>query len=465
MARNTSTQWDFGELFPRETGRTVLTVSEITSKIRSLLESNLGLVWVSGEITNYRLQSSGHAYFALKDAAAQLQCVLFRAEGAAVRHLLADGKKVLIRGELTVYEPRGQYQLRALTVEIQGQGALQAAFEQLKQKLLAEGLFEAACKRPIPKYPQRAGLVTSLTGAAIQDVFHVVRRRNPSLEILLAPCQVQGAGAAREIAGAIRDLNEWSAAQPAGRGLELILVTRGGGSIEDLWAFNEEVVARAIHASALPVISAIGHEIDFTISDFVADLRAATPSAAAELITEGVFSSAKFVGQAAEWLVQQTTRQLRRRAEAALDLRQRLRRCHPRRRLQDQAMLLDEAEIRLFRAARAALRAKTLLTQGACDRLVRRDLTSLLQRLRERLQSGRRQLGQQTVQGLGRARLRLEAAKASLQLLSPERVLARGYSITMDAETGAVIRNAASVIPGQLLRTKLSEGEIRSRGE
>ena len=200
---------------------------------------------------------------------------------------------MILRGELTVYEPRGQYQMRVMAVELQGLGALQAAFEKLKQKLSAEGLFAPERKRPLPRYPQRIGLVTSPTGAAIRDVLHVIQRRNPALELILAPCRVQGEGAAAEIAGAIRLLNEFHASQAAlGQGqqaLDLILVTRGGGSLEDLWAFNEEIVARAIFDSALPVVSAVGHEIDFTISDFVADLRAATPSAAAEVITEGVF--------------------------------------------------------------------------------------------------------------------------------------------------------------------------------
>jgi exodeoxyribonuclease VII large subunit len=292
----------------------------------------------------------------------------------------------------------------------------------------------------------------------------VVHRRNPSLEILVAACQVQGQGAARDIANAINDLNAWSKRQSPGTGLDLILVTRGGGSLEDLWAFNEEPVARAIHASALPVISAIGHEIDFTISDFVADLRAATPSAAAELITEGVFSSAKFITQAADWMRQHTLREIGRRLENLQDFRQRLRRCHPRRRFQDQSLLLDEAETRLLRATRSALRAKSLLSQNAIDRLVRTNPAEVIIALRDRVQSARAQIARQTLQTLARAKLRADSAEAKLELLAPERVLARGYSITMDDETGTVVRDASSVKPGQVLRTKLSRGEIRSRG-
>src|SRR6267154_1802888 len=308
MANLVKSQWDFGELFPMEQTRKVLSVTELTGQIRRLLEKQVGQVWVTGEITNLRLQSSGHLYFTLKDANAQLSCVLFRGELFGDRTLLDDGRKVTLGGELTVYESRGQYQLRVTQAELQGAGALQAAFERLKQKLNAEGLFAKERKRPLPRFPQRIGLVTSPTGAAIRDVLHVIERRNPGLEILFAPCRDQGEGAALEIAAAIELLNEYNSAQsqirrqelPIGnhQSLDLILVTRGGGSPEDLWAFNEEVVARAIFHSALPVVSAVGHEIDFTISDFVADVRAATPSAAAEIITEGVFSSCQFVSEA-----------------------------------------------------------------------------------------------------------------------------------------------------------------------
>src|SRR5271169_5276893 len=313
MSKQTKSQWNFGELFPTEATRKVLSVSELTGQIRALLEKQIGQVWVTGEVTNLRAQSSGHIYFTLKDAASQLSCVLFSREKVPHRELLADGQKVLLQGDVTVYEARGQYQLIVRAVELQGVGALQIAFEKLKQQLAAEGLFAPERKRPLPRYPQRIGLVTSPTGAAIRDVLHVVQRRNPGLEIILAPCRVQGQGAAAEIAEAIRLLNEFNVGVQAlacsaflrhpnklklelqQGGLDLILITRGGGSLEDLWAFNEEVVARAIYESELPVVSAVGHEIDFTIADFVADLRAATPSAAAELITEGVYSSREFV--------------------------------------------------------------------------------------------------------------------------------------------------------------------------
>ncbi len=292
--------------------------------------------------------------------ASQLSCVLFRGEAQVDRSLLQDGRKVTLQGDVTVYEPRGQYQLRVTKVELQGIGALQAAFEKLKQKLKAEGLFAPERKRPLPRYPQRIGLVTSPTGAAIRDVLHVVERRNPALEIILAPCRVQGEGAAEEIAAAIRLLNEFNAAQLAiGNQLlaiDLILVTRGGGSLEDLWAFNEEVVARAIFESALPVVSAVGHEIDFTISDFVADVRAATPSAAAEIITEGVFSSCQFLSEAAQRIGQLARQQMEDKRYGWTQTAQRLARVHPRRRLNDWLQRLDDAQTSLLRCVKQGAR-------------------------------------------------------------------------------------------------------------
>src|SRR3974390_1052817 len=256
MSKPAKSQWDFGELFPPAETRNVLTVWELTSNIKRLLEKQIGSVWVSGEITNLRAQSSGHIYFTLKDVAAQLSCVLFRGTAASQRELLADGKKVLLQGDVTVYEARGQYQLIVRAVELQGVGALQIAFEKLKQKLAAEGLFAPERKRPLPEFPQRIGLVTSPTGAAIRDVLHVVQRRNPALEIILAPARVQGDGAAAEIADAVRLLNRYNVDLKTGSfiptKLDLFLVTRGGASLKNLGAFNGDPVARAIFESQLP---------------------------------------------------------------------------------------------------------------------------------------------------------------------------------------------------------------------
>jgi exodeoxyribonuclease VII large subunit len=466
MARPVKTQWELGDLFSPEQTRRVLSVSELTRQIKGLLEAQVGRVWVSGEITGLRLQSSGHIYFTLKDAGAQLNCVLFRGEPKVERSLLQDGRKVTLRGEVTVYEPRGQYQMRVVAVELQGLGALQAAFEKLKQRLSAEGLFAPERKRPLPRYAQRIGLVTSPTGAAIRDVLHVIQRRNPGLEVILAPCRVQGEGSAAEIAGAIRLLNELHASQLAvSQGqwaLDLILVTRGGGSLEDLWAFNEESVARAIFDSALPVVSAVGHEIDFTISDFVADLRAATPSAAAELITEGVFSSWQFLAEAGARLRQLAGRQMADKSQALALASQRLARAHPRRRLNDWLQRLDDLQSGLARSARAGVRRERLAWQSLADRLCRARPALLLKQRRQVLRQAQQRLREQTLHRLRESRNRFETLAARLRLLGPEQVLARGYSITMDAQSGAVLRAAADARAGQRLKTRLKMGEVAS---
>jgi exodeoxyribonuclease VII large subunit len=459
MSKPGKSQWDFGELFPAETTRNVLSVGELTANIKRLLEKSVGSVWVGGEITNLRAQSSGHIYFTLKDAAAQLSCVLFRGTMAAQRHRIADGQKILLQGDVTVYEARGQYQLIVRTVELQGVGALQVAFEKLKAKLAAEGLFAPERKRPLPEYPQRIGLVTSPTGAAIRDVLHVVQRRNPALEIILAPCRVQGNGAAEEIAEAIRLLNEFKAKgsglrsppaesqsrlpSAAREELNLILITRGGGSLEDLWAFNEEAVARAIFESAVPVVSAVGHEIDFTIADFVADVRAATPSAAAEIITEDVFASRELVSDAPGRLHRAAQRGWELAAERATQLGGRLARRHPRRKLDDSFQRLDDLQAGLLRGLKTAARSRGLRFANLAGRWQRARPSFALKARRETL----RQL------------------EKRLHLLGPEQVLARGYSITTEAATGRVLRDAASAQAGQRLRTRLAKGDLSSRVE
>ena len=462
MSRKVSSQWEFDDLVPAPPARRVLTISEVTGNIRRLLEKEIGVVWVTGEVTNFKSQSSGHIYFTLKDASAQLLCVLFRSTHTAHREYLADGQKLLVNGELTVYEPRGQYQLIVRSVEPQGVGALQVAFEKLKQKLQSEGLFAAARKRPLPRYPQRIGLVTSPTGAAIRDVLHVVERRHRGLKIVLAPCRVQGDGAALEIAASIRLLNEWHQTVPAGQGLDLILLTRGGGSLEDLWAFNEETVARAIHGSDLPVVSAIGHEIDVTIADFVADVRAATPSAAAELITEGAFASRQFLARAGQRLGQLASQRLEFNRGQLDSLRRRVGRMHPRRRVEEQMQRLDEAHAALFRSVRKGLRDRRVPWSHLKQRLLQARPSSLLKQRKEAIVALARRIGSAARQQLlGRVN-RLESLRDRLRLLSPDSVLARGYSVTIDAANGAVVRDAGTLRKGQRIRTRLKIGEATS---
>jgi exodeoxyribonuclease VII large subunit len=447
MSKPSKPQWDFGELFPVETTRKVFSVGELTEQIRRLLEKQIGQVWVSGEVTNFRVQSSGHLYFTLKDSDAQIACVLFRGETVPHRELISDGQKILLQGDLSVYEPRGQYQLIVRAAELQGIGALRIAFEKLKQKLAAEGLFATERKRPLPKFPQRVGLVTSPTGAAIRDVLHVIQRRNPGLEIILAPTRVQGDGAAREISNAIRLLNEFSSNAlqrfNASTHLDLILITRGGGSLEDLWAFNEEAVARAIFESVIPVVSAIGHETDFTIADFVADLRAATPSAAAEIITEGVFSSYRFLEQCSERMRQLLNRQLTNKQFLLAHHAGRLIRAHPRRKFQNWQQRLDDLQTGLSRCLKQRVRHAQIILQNLRERLHRIRPSNSLRQRREQL----RQL------------------ERRLNALGPQQVLSRGYSITMEAATGKILKDAKRAKAGQKLKTRLKAGELLSRVE
>jgi exodeoxyribonuclease VII large subunit len=461
MPLEASSQWDFGgELFPKEATRRVFSVGELTADIRRLLERHLGQLWVSGEITNCRAQSSGHIYFTLKDVYAQINCVVFRNDPVGGREALQDGAKVILKGELTVYEVRGQYQLRVLAIEPQGIGALQAAFEKLKQKLAAEGLFATERKRPLPPYPGRIGLITSPSGAAIRDVLHVVERRNRALQIIFVPTSVQGAGAAAEIASAIRLLNQW--AQTPGRAVDAILLTRGGGSLEDLWAFNEEAVARAIFNSAIPVVSAVGHETDFTISDFVADLRAATPSAAAEILTEGIFSRCKWMSQASQQMEEAVRRRLFGERRHFAQLVRRLQASHPRRQLNQRLQNLDDLQESLSRCLRSSLQNLRNTADSLRLRLGRLRPGQVLRQRRELLEQRRRRLREQAENQLRYLRNHCDALNARLRLLGPEDVLARGYSITLDAVTGKAIRSAAETHSGQELKTKLKAGEIRS---
>lgn len=484
MPKPLKNQWEFGDLFatpppakspvapPLGTplasslivAKRVFSVTELTTHVKRLLESQIGTIHVTGEITNFRCYPSGHFYFTLKDNQSQLGCVLFQNSAKLVSRTiigqLKDGEKVTLNGNLSVYEARGQYQLVVTHIELQGLGALQAAFEQLKQKLQAEGLFESGRKRALPRYPVRIGLVTSAQGAAIRDVLNVIARRQPSLEIVLAACRVQGDLAAGEIVGSVRMLNKWSTT--VGQPLDLILLTRGGGSLEDLWAFNTEAVARAIVASRVPVISAVGHEVDFTISDFVADLRAATPSVAAELITEGAFSSRTTIlntGARMRQIVRQTLRWHR---EELAGLVARYERTQPRRRLQTQAQRLDDSAERLRRLPRRRLGAVSVQVNQLGRRVsamrplqkvqrLQKDNDQLFQRLRNSLRPNLQMYRQQ-----------IDSLRVRLELLSPVQVLRRGYSMTWNSTTGRLIRNASEATAGDKLRTILGEGEVQS---
>ena len=453
-------RWDFGELFSNKEIRQVITVSELNGRVKRVVEKSGSSIWVTGEITNLRAQSSGHCYFSLKDSSAQVQCVCFRGDAARSRQSIAEGHQVVVQGDLTVYEPRGQYQLVVKLVEPAGQGALQLAFERLKEKLRREGLFEASRKRVIPRFPEKVGLVTSRTGAAIRDVLQSVGRRNPGLEIVLASCRVQGEGAAIEIADRIRLLNDWAAT--ASRGLDVILVVRGGGSLEDLWAFNEEIVARAIAASAIPIVSGVGHETDMTICDLVADLRAATPTAAAEIITEGVFSSRSAIPKAVERMSRLVRRVLRERVEGLRQQSGRLGASHPRRQLQQRWQRLDDLTDSLRFRVMSRLRETTARQRSVVERFLRLKPRSRVGRERDRLRGHSVVLARTPLRSIESRSRSVATLAERLRLLAPESALARGYSITMDASTRKIVRSPLEVGVGASLCTKLATGEIFS---
>lgn len=436
-----------------------LSVTQLLRRIKNVVEIQVGELWIEGEVSNLKKQASGHWYFSLKDDGAQIQCAMFGARKREGSDALEDGAKVRVFAEASVYEARGQLQIIVQKAERAGLGDLQARFEALKRKLQEEGLFDAGRKRPIPKFPRVIGIVTSDTGAAIRDILNILGRRAPWVQPVLFPVRVQGKGAEREIARAIERMGD-----PERHGLprcDVLIVGRGGGSIEDLWCFNEEVVARAIAACAIPVISAVGHEIDFTIADFVADLRAPTPSAAAELaVPDGAELAERFHRlrrrmdrQVAECLT---------RAGRALDVLKRgvLQRGGVRL-LREPTMRLDSLRSRLPQAAKASL-------DQAAARLKEANLThrahhpaKMLERRAERLEELRRLLSRSVQEPLARRDEKLRRLAGLLRTLGPESAFQRGFSITLDA-AGKIVRSVEQVAAGEELRTVVKDGSIRS---
>lgn len=437
---------------------TVLTVTQLTREIREVLEGRIGSVWVEGEVSNHRLQASGHQYFTLKDAGSQVACVMFRGAAAGSARP-AEGAQVQICGSLSVYEPRGQYQIVVRQLLLKGQGSLQMRFEALKRRLHEEGLFDAAGKRPIPRFPQVVALVTSPTGAAIQDMLNILTRRAPWIRVLVFPVRVQGAGVEKETIRALEVLND-----AAAHGLpapDTIVIGRGGGSIEDLWAYNEESLARAIHASRLPVIAAVGHEIDFTIADFVADLRAPTPSAAAELLAPDAAELTRHFDAVQRRLHGRLATRIEHQAEVVeLTARGALQR-EPERLLREAEQRVDEAGARLQEALRERLRALADLVQERRQVLAARHPRVLLVEAGHRVETRTRQLSLALSHRLDRLEDRLQARLELLRHLGPEAVLARGFSYTTDA-AGRVIRSADDVGDGAELQTRLASGRLRS---
>jgi exodeoxyribonuclease VII large subunit len=485
-----------------------LSVRQVNELIRGTLANHLPpTLHVVGEIGDLSRPGSGHVYFSLKDAHSELRCVMWRAAAAKLKYELESGLSVVATGMIEVYTPRGTYQLIVRRIEPRGVGALEIAFRQLKEKLEREGLFDPRRKKPLPRFPQRVALVTSPSGAAIRDILHAFQRRFAALEVLVFPVRVQGDGAAEEIAAAIRAMNQHAGALG---GIDVAIVGRGGGSLEDLWAFNTEIVARAIAASRIPIVSAVGHEIDFSISDFVADLRAATPSAAAELITPAADELRQRVARDAARAARSVAHALTvaRAGLARITAYEGLAR--PLARVRERAQAIDERAQRLrlaaaewFRKCRAALNAADLMVlrfaSGAefvrlgrrleqrvyrlsgviRDRLRRLDvhllrqaarmqrdlLTSPRERMSERLGQIAMRLRAAVTGMLALRRQELQSRIAAVDAYSPGRVLQRGYSVTRDARTHRVIRSVAEIHPGARVATELHDGEFTSVAE
>lgn len=441
-----------------ETSRDVYTPSRLNLEARTLLEGRFGLLWIEGELSNLARPSSGHIYFSLKDAGAQVRCAMFRGRNRLLDFRPADGQQVLIRARPSLYEGRGEFQLIVERMEQAGSGALQRAFEALKRRLDAEGLFAETLKRPLPAMPKRIGVITSPTGAALHDILHVLARRFPAIPVLVYPASVQGAQAPDELVAAL--------GRAGRRGdCDVLIIARGGGSLEDLQAFNDERIARAIRACPVPVVSGVGHEIDFTICDFVADRRAPTPSAAAELV----------VPDAADWM--RNLRGLLARSSAALGdrlerrgervawLAGRLRLQHPEVRLRQRAQRVDELEHRLHQAwARrgAVVRHRIELL---VERLARRSPAQRLATLR----AGSDALGRRLLLGIDRHlathRQAVAATARALDVVSPLATLDRGYAIVSRVEDGRVLLRATDVAPGASVEARLAEGRLLCRVE
>lgn len=432
--------------------RDIYTVSRLNRTVQGLLEGSFPLVWVEGELSGVARPASGHLYFTLKDSGAQVRCALFRNRAQLLRFRPADGMQVLVRARVGLYAPRGDYQLIVEHMEEAGDGALRRAFEELKHRLEQEGLFDPAAKKPLPRFPRRLGVITSPTGAAIRDILSVLRRRFPGLPVLVYPAPVQGTTAAPAIAEALRRASERAEC-------DVLILARGGGSLEDLWAFNEEVVARALRDCRIPVVSGVGHEVDVTIADLAADVRAATPSAAAELVSPLRDEWLLHVQRQRRLLSERMHRLLREQNGRVDILERRLRQQHPERRLRDRIQRVDELERRLRLAVAHRLRHREARLRGLAERLRARSPARSL----ERLEARRTQLAMR-LQGALRRRLdrldsRLSGAGRALHSVSPLATLGRGYSILTKAD-GSVVGDAGQVRVDERLEARLGKGRL-----
>ncbi len=442
---------------PTDAGRPamdrVLTVTQLTVRIRDLLERELFEVWVEGELSNCRVWNTGHLYFTLKDGGAQLRGVIFRASLRYLKFKPADGLKVIARGRVSVYEPKGEYQLVCEHLEPKGLGALQLAFDQLKRRLQAEGLFDAARKRPLPALPRRIGIVTSLDGAAIRDIVNVLRRRHANVHLVIGPARVQGEGAAADIARGLHAIGRLPK-------VDVVIVGRGGGSMEDLWAFNEEIVARAIARSPVPVISAVGHEIDVTIADFVADVRAATPSAAAELVVARTDEFCAKIDGFADRLTAAARRRVHALSRAVHGLAGRPALAGVPGRVALRGRHVADLTFSLARAARAGHASRQRRWQQLSRRLETGDLGRRLAAIHTRLVAADGRLTSAATRAVDRSDARFRTSVGRLETLSPLAVLGRGYAVCWNADRTRIVRAAADVAVGQSVRVTLAAGEL-----
>jgi exodeoxyribonuclease VII large subunit len=433
-----------------------LSVSQLNREARYLLEGQFPSVLVEGEISNFAAPSSGHWYFTLKDAAAQVRCAMFRNRNLMVRFRPREGSQVLVKGRVSLYEGRGDYQLLIEQMEEMGDGLLRRRFDQLKAKLFQEGLFDASHKRQLPFMPRHVGVITSATGAAIRDILSVLGRRFPAIQVTILPVQVQGQTAAQDMVKAIALANR---KQGCLVDMDVLIIGRGGGSLEDLWSFNDEELARAIHASELPVISAVGHEVDFTIADFCADVRAATPSAAAELVSPDQHKIRDSLSRTKARLLSMVQSQLTRNARQLAHMTRQLK--HPGRRLQEQAQRLDDLERRLMRGLTVKINQQQNLIKHYQTLMMVHSPASRLQLLRQQHADFSRRLTTNCKQILERKSRALAASSMALQTVSPLATLARGYSISLDMN-GKVIRQASQLKTGDFLQTMLGNGQVNS---
>ncbi|MFB9135078.1 exodeoxyribonuclease VII large subunit [Vibrio olivae] len=436
------------------TNQNIFTVSRLNAEVRLLLENEMGIVWLVGEISNFSAPVSGHWYFTLKDSRAQVKCAMFKGNNRRVTFKPQAGNQVLVKARLSLYEPRGDYQLIIESMQPEGDGRLQQQFDELKMKLAAEGLFAQALKTPLPEHPQRVGVITSKTGAALYDILDVLKRRDPSLPVVVYPTLVQGEEAAIQIAQAIGRAN-------ARAECDVLIVGRGGGSLEDLWCFNNEIVARTIAASQIPIISAVGHEVDVTIADFVADVRAPTPSAAAELVSRDNSHKQQVFQQRQQHLASSMLHYFSKQQHQLSMLSHRLERQHPRQRLMQQAQQLDDLQIRLARGIQHQLSQKKQGLQRLDHRLALCSPQYQLSHQQNHLQQSTRRLQDALKHQLLNRRHQLSLAAEKLDTVSPLATLKRGYSITQSAD-GDVITDASSLQSGDKVITRLASGEFKS---